>query len=440
MSQERAKKPITAALLFDSDRPLEDAFLDGAELQKVFWRVKGLLKEKARQETFWAATNQALENVNQQLAQRTQELREARAELLALNQDLERRVAEQVQEIVRRSREVDTLNIQLQLKVQERSRELAAALSQLARQPQVTLSEGDVVGERVRIVRLLGRGGMGRVYLGEDLLTKQQVALKLLLPEVVCGTEDLQRFISEAQCAAAVSHPGIVRTLHIDVTEDGTIYQIMEYVRGAPLSRRIAQGPLSPGSAARIAAAVSSALAAAHAQGIVHRDMKPANVLLSEHAPSVRLLDFGLSKMTRGNTGALDSLSLTLAGQLMGTPQYMSPEQIRDSQRVTSATDVYSLGITLFEAMVGWPPFVATDLAGICLAHLTEKPPDLSARVPEVPRDLAALVQRCLSKQATDRPTAADLATTLSQMADDLRAPDEATCAFSELMSLTQPN
>lgn len=143
----------------------------------------------------------------------------------------------------------------------------AAALFESDRLP-----EGDVLGQCVRIARLIGHGGMGRVYLGDDLLSGQQVAVKLLLPEVVCGPDELQRFISEAKHAATVNHPGIVRTFFIDVTEDGTPYQLMEYVPGAPLAKRIGQGPIAPASAARLAAAIAEMLGAAHDQGIIHSD------------------------------------------------------------------------------------------------------------------------------------------------------------------------
>ena len=274
MADHPSQSSITAAEFFESERLAKEASLSGAELTKVFWRIRGLLKEQARQERFWASTNQALDQANRDLEQRSRELKEARAALLTLNQELERRVAEQVEEILSRSQEVEALNTQLQIKVQERSRELAMALSQLARHTQPALKEGDILGERVRIVRLIGRGGMGRVYLGDDLLTGQQVAVKLLLPEAVCGPEELQRFIDEAQYAATVSHPGIVRTLHVDVTDEGTPYQLMEYIRGAPLAKRIGQGPIAAGPAARLIAAVADALAAAHAQGVVHRDRR----------------------------------------------------------------------------------------------------------------------------------------------------------------------
>jgi len=430
------KSEISASLLFEADNLPADACLTGTELQRAFWRIKGMLKEQARQERFWAATNEALDQTNRALKERTDELNEARRALLVLNQDLERRVDAQVHEIVRRSHEVEALNMQLQIRVQERSRELATALAQLARQSHVSFGPGDVIGERVRIVRLLGRGGMGRVYLGDDLLTGQQVAVKLLLPEVQYGSEQLQRFVNEVRYAATASHPGIVRSLHIDVTSEGQLYQIMEYVRGAALSRRIAHGPLAAGPACRVLAAVAEALAAAHDKGIVHRDIKPGNILLSEREPGVRILDFGISKTMNVDHGDMPDSEMTLAGQLIGTPEYMSPEQIRDSQHVTVASDIYGVGITLFHALSGLLPFAADSVAGLCMAHLMAPPPDIRTRVAEVPESLAVLLLRCLAKRASERPSAMELATSLHQIADGLHTADVGACAAAELAYL----
>lgn len=433
---ENEKREISASLLFEADKLPADACLTGSELQRAFWRLKGMLKEQARQERFWAATNEALGHANRALQERTAELNEARQALLSLNQDLERRVDAQVHEILRRSSEVEALNLQLQIRVQERSRELATALAQLARQSHMSFGPGDVIGERVRIVRLLGRGGMGRVFLGDDLLTGQQVAVKLLLPEVQYGSEQLQRFVNEVRFAATASHPGIVRSLHIDVTSEGQLYQLMEYVRGAALARRMAHGPLAAGPACRVLAAVAEALAAAHEKGIVHRDIKPGNILLSEQNPGVRILDFGISKTIDVDHGELLDSDMTLAGQLIGTPEYMSPEQIRDSQRVTVASDIYSVGITLFHALTGLPPFAADSVAGLCMAHLTTPPPDVRTRVPQAPESLALLLQRCLAKRASERPSAGELSTSLHQIADSLQAGDVNACATAELAYL----
>lgn len=427
-------KLITDSEFFEVDKLSEDASLQGEALQRAFWRVKALVLNQARQKAFWASTNEALEQAYHELAQRGAELKQARAELLQLNVELERRVAQQVEEIVRRSREVEALNLQLQYKVQLRSQELAAALKQLAAHLSHPLSSGDILGDRVRIKRELGRGGMGRVYLADDLLTDQEVAVKLLQPEVIGGPADIQRFISEARAASAISHSGIVSTLHIDVTEQGQCFQIMPYVPGHPLSARIQQGPIDPGATARIGAAGAEALAAAHARQIIHRDVKSSNIMLSFEPPAVRLLDFGLSKrIPMADARDNDELTVTIAGAVMGTPHYISPEQIQNSATVTAVSDVYSLGVVLFEMLSGHPPFQAADVTGLFLAHLQQPVPDLTDIPGGLPDALRSLVHRCLAKRPMERPLAANLAQELTAIADIIGARDVYTCTQHEL-------
>lgn len=446
MADSKPGLAITAAEFFAADRLAADATLGGAELHKAFWRLKGMLTEKARQERFWAATNEALAQANQELAERSQELKAAREQLLALNQELELRVAAQVEEIVSRSREIAQLNLQLQIKVQERSRELAIALAKLAQREECDFKAGDVLDARVRIAHQIGRGGMGQVYRAEDLLTGQEVAVKIMRPESVGSPIELRRFIEEARNAAVISHPAIVRTLHLDVTPDGAAYQIMEYVRGVDLGQYLDQRVLAPGPAVRIAAALADVLASAHERGLIHRDVKPSNILLSWDEPGMRLLDFGLSKVVAFDAGLAppladsESVPMTLAGQIMGTPHYLSPEQIRDSRNITAAIDVYSLGATLFHMLAGKPPFFAQDMMSICVAHLSERAPDLRLWMPIIPDTLAELVIRCMAKSAAERPSARQLASELTALADALQAPNTASCALQALKSLTRLN
>src|SRR5579859_3430148 len=291
---------LTADALLAADAPPPPgARVEGDELARLYWFVRGRARELARQEAYWAATNEALADAYGQLEARTAELRAAREDLERLNRDLEARVEEHVREIVVRAKEVEALNVQLQERVQERTRELAIALRRLSRQQPVRapLEPGHVLGGRVRLERVLGEGGMGTVYLGEDLLTGTRVATKVLRDDHESDPSFLRRFVGEAAAAAAISHPGVIRTLHIDVTPDGRIFQMMEYVEGTDLASRRARGPMPPGAVARIGAEIARALAAAHAVGVVHRDVKPGNVLLCTAAPGVRVLDFGVSKI-----------------------------------------------------------------------------------------------------------------------------------------------
>ena len=353
----------------------------------------------------------------------------AREQLDALNGQLAERVQEQVKEIVERAHEVELLNEQLRERVQERSRELAAALRQLGKidAGDGRLQPGQTVG-RVKIGRLLGEGGMGSVYAGIDLLTNREVALKVLRPGVA-DVSALQRFVGEAAAAAAISHPGVIKTMHIDVSSDGRLYQIMELVDGPTLERRMTQAPLRPGETARIGAGIAAALAAAHDKDVVHRDIKPNNVILARAPAGVRLLDFGLSKMRGG--GPLDATQ-TAAQQLLGTPAYMSPEQVQDAGSVGTATDVYSLGVLLYRLAGGRMPFEGKTLTSLLSAHLHERPRPLAEVAPEVPAALAALIERTLQKEPGARPTAAALANELDAIADALGAPSLATICAHE--------
>jgi serine/threonine-protein kinase len=418
------RRPITADQLFGDAAPEPDAVLEGAELVRAHWRIKGREKDLARQEQFWASTNKALAKAYEELEERTAELKRAREDLLGLNTELEQRVAAQVLEIVQHARDVDALNVQLRAQVQERSRELAEALRGLSHGAvdTTTLRDGDVVGGRVRIQRWLGRGGMGTVYLGEDLLTGHTVAVKVMNPEVGKDPDVLARFLNEAAAAAAIDHPGIIKTLHVDVGDAGRLYQIMEYVDGQTLASVLTSGPLGVALAARVGAAIAGALAAAHARSIVHRDIKAANLILCRRAPGVRVLDFGLAKVLRDQR-SVSSGGLTKAGDIMGTPEYMSPEQIRDFSQITPRSDVYSLGVVLHEMAAGRLPFSAAAPAGHLVAHLTQPPPDLRDVVADAPPAFANLVTACLAKEASDRPTAAELGSTLHALAEALGAP-----------------
>jgi serine/threonine-protein kinase len=354
---------------------------------------------------------------------RTAELATAKQELEQTNRQLEERVAEQVAQIVARAKEVDALSQQLQLRVQERSRELARALGKVGGRGDSGLpAVGELFAGRVEIRALLGVGGMGVVYRGHDRVADQEVALKLIRPAAATDPAALRRFFAESLAASAVRHPGIVSTLHVDVAADGTVFQIMELVQGATLGRQLERGPPPPPQAARLTARVSEALAAAHGAGVVHRDLKPANLIVTSARPGVKVLDFGLAKLAGEELGATLGPK-TQGHQLMGTPLYMSPEQISDPAGVTPATDIYSLGVVLFEAVAGRPPFEAGSVAGLCMAHLGQRPPDLRELVPGLPPALAETVHACLEKGAAARPAAGELARRLDAIADQHGAP-----------------
>lgn len=409
---------ITAEELLRASEPDERWLLEGPEVVRVFWALRGARTELARQQAFWESTNEAVANAYELLEARTRELADARRQLEEANQHLEQRVAAQVAEILERAREIDALNLQLRAQVQERSRELATALRRLAEaSPRPEPPREGVQLGRVRLGRQIGSGGCGVVYLGHDTLTSQTVAVKLLRVGAGTPVSHLQRFIGEASAAARVSHPGAVRTLFVDVTEEGQIYLVMELVDGISLSRAIASRRLVAAHAARIGAAIAEVLVAAHASGVIHRDIKPNNVLLCLRAPGVRVLDFGLAKLSEDLAGSGD---LTIASQFLGTPAYMSPEQVVDARSVSSAADCYSLGVMLHEMIAGRPPFVLEQgVHAVALAHLDQEP----SRLDEAPAELADLVLACLAKRPEQRPSAAALANALTNIADAFQAP-----------------
>ena len=209
------------------EQPPEGAVLEGAELVRAYWAYRGRELDVRRKEAFWEATTDALAKAYSELEQKSQELREARENLLRLNSELEQRVAVQV-EIVRHARAVEEVNAELKERIVDRSRELARALRDLSESDAVedSLPRGEVFGGRARVEKQIGQGGMGTVYLATDEVTGRQVALKVLRRSLG-GKAALQRFIGEAMAASAVSHAAITRTIHIDVTSDGRLFQLM---------------------------------------------------------------------------------------------------------------------------------------------------------------------------------------------------------------------
>ncbi len=248
----------------------------------------------------------------------------------------------------------------------------------------------------------LGRGGMGTVHLARDARLGRNVALKLLPPELAGDAGYRERFLREQRVAASIEHPNIV-PIYDAGEADGRLYLVMRYVEGTDLKRLVEEGPLDPVRAARIVDQVAEALDAAHASGLVHRDVKPANVLLdaSSHA---YLCDFGLTKEAAAGPG------VTASGQLVGTLDYLAPEQIRGNE-VDRRADVYALGCVLDELLTGQPPFGGRSEAQTLWGHMQEEAPPPSSLRPGLPPELDAVVLRSLAKDPDDRyATAGELA------------------------------
>jgi serine/threonine-protein kinase len=341
--------------------------------------------------------------------------------LAEMNAGLEQRVREQVSEIVERAREIEQLNAQLQAQVRARSMELSMALAKLARDRNVDgrLRKGVVLGDRFVIDELIGEGGMGSVYSGSDRSSGGRVAIKVIQAGSTQQLDALHRFLREAGTAATVVHPAVVRMLHVDVSADGMLFQVQELVLGETLHQRLKRSaPWDPARVARFGAVLCDALAAAHAVGVVHRDVKPGNMMLTTTAPGLKLLDFGISKLFRG---AADSSSGS--GKVLGTPAYMAPENLDGSGSPTDRADVYAVGVILFRMLTGELPFDEASTREIILRHAVEPAPDVRDLATSVPPAMAALVGRSLAKAPPDRPSARELAEALGALADAENAP-----------------
>jgi serine/threonine-protein kinase len=280
--------------------------------------------------------------------------------------------------------------------------------------PKLPLSSGQVVGGKYTVERLLGQGGMGAVFVARQDRLARRVAIKVLLPAAGASPEVVARFDREARSAAALQSDHVTRVLDVGHLENGAPYLVMELLEGQDLADALAsQGRLDVDEAIAIVLEACDAIAEAHSLGIVHRDLKPSNLFLARRpngTVTVKVLDFGVSKAPPGAA----NVGLTSTSEMMGSPLYMSPEQLTAARHVDGRTDIWSLGITLYELIAGSPPFVAHTVAELGALVLTTEPAPLRTRREGVSDGLDALVLRCLRKQPADRfPTVADLAAAL---------------------------
>lgn len=266
---------------------------------------------------------------------------------------------------------------------------------------------------RFTIARPLGAGGMGAVYLGFDPLLKRSIAVKLLLPAMASNESARERFLREAEAAASVAHPNVVGVYDVGtLPESGAPYFVMQFVDGVDLATLLAEGHATPEpQAKRVVGEVAAALAAAHARGLVHRDIKPQNVLIERETGRAVVVDFGISAIVGHGppVGAKPADSATpLTDNYIGTPTYTSPEHAKGLP-LSGQSDVYSLGVMAFELVTGHPPFASPSLFGMLQAHVNSTPVPVRTARQDLDPQFAALIDRCLAKAPDARPTAAEI-------------------------------
>jgi serine/threonine-protein kinase len=282
------------------------------------------------------------------------------------------------------------------------------------------LEVGACLAGKYRLERVLGRGGMGVVYAATNLALEVRVAVKLIRPDFAEDPVVVARLLEEARCAAQITSEHVVRVLDVGRLESGTPFIAMEYVEGEDVYSLLERDRLLPvEQAVGIVLEASIALAEAHHKGIVHRDLKPENLFLTRRADGSRLvkvLDFGISKRLGREAGP----SLTTADTLMGSPDYMAPEQMRAPLGVDARADIWSLGAILYQLVTGRLPFHAETLADVCARVLEHEPKAPSAIVADLPRGLDRVVLQCLSKDRARRfPSVHALARALEPFAQE---------------------
>jgi eukaryotic-like serine/threonine-protein kinase len=267
-----------------------------------------------------------------------------------------------------------------------------------------------VVAGRYRIIKLLGEGGMGSVYLAEHVAIEKKLALKVLHPEYATKGDIVTRFQQEAISASRIKHPNVLEIFDFGQLENGAFYLAMEFLEGNDLADEITQNrTLEPVRGLRIAFQICRALAAAHASGVVHRDMKPENVFLQRTADGeeiVKIVDFGIAQLRTNEEAAAGASKrrLTRTGMIFGTPEYMSPEQA-GGRHADARADVYAVGIILYEMFTGAVPFTGETFLGVLAKHLNDAPPAMSAVFPElqISPELQAVIARALEKDPNAR-------------------------------------
>lgn len=282
---------------------------------------------------------------------------------------------------------------------------------------------GDVLAGRYRVEKVIGAGGMGVVVAARHVQLEELVALKFLLPSALDNPETVARFAREARASVKIKSEHVARVSDVGTLETGAPYMVMEYLEGRDLSALVrSRGALPPDEAIDFVLQACEAIAEAHSLGIVHRDLKPANLFVvrrPDGALAIKVLDFGISKMTNMlGTGSGPGASMTRTSAVLGSPLYMSPEQLTSTRDVDVRADIWSLGVILHELLTGHVPFEAETLPQLSIMIVQQAPPPLRTLRPELPAQLEAVIGRCLAKDRSLRfASVAELALALGALA-----------------------
>lgn len=305
--------------------------------------------------------------------------------------------------------------------------------------PGTAILPGDVIAGKYRVDRIIGVGGMGVVVSAMHVHLDERVAVKLLRPEGAGRSETTERFMREARAAVKIKSQHVARVMDVGVMSDGRPYMVMEYLEGRDLGEELERnGPMPEALAVDYVLQACDALAEAHKRGIVHRDLKPSNLFLCKNVkpPIIKLLDFGVSKF-KGNSLLPDTVPhLTAEAALIGTPYYMSPEQIRNAKDVDERADVWALGVILYELISGRVPFDGTSATGVLAAICGDKPKPLHEVCATVSADVSEIVGACLAKNLEERmPNVRELVRALASV-----APDKASTIDERLAGINIPS
>jgi eukaryotic-like serine/threonine-protein kinase len=272
--------------------------------------------------------------------------------------------------------------------------------------PRSAMESGEIIAGKYRLNNLLGKGGMAAVWSATNTFTERQFAIKFMLPSLARTQDAVNRFLQEAKVSARINHPNIIEVIDVGQAEDTSLFLVMELLSGVTLetAMRRQSPPMTLSEMGFVMVAVGRALAAAHANGVIHRDLKPSNIFLHRERdgrPVPKLLDFGVSKFVEEEGGRLHAR--TVAGTVLGSPLYMSPEQARGEALVDGRSDVFSFGALLFEAIAGFRPYDGANFNALIVKIATQKPKDIHECAPHAPQSLRDLVQDCLETDPARR-------------------------------------